>query len=554
MPTFDDSPILYYTIGNLLLILTGVLSVYSFWNSKLLQNRGWIITALCFLILVMMRLPVIVINQAFNLDESLFIVGAMTLVQEPVYWESVDGSTSGPFNFYVITFFCELFDQPYDYISARTVGIILMIGSVGFSFLALQKLFSQTISFLCIFPVVAFLGTTSFPDFIHYSSEHLPIFLLSILTFLYAVINNQPQVKSSTALVFGLVAAIIPLTKLQAIPIGAFLTLATYWLIYHKNPKKFIKPALWLTFGGCSVLLITSLSAISLGVIDNIWFHYLKYNLSYGSKTSIFYTIYKSLFDDINIFIRIIIILVDVLFIYHILIKQQLRPTSKSVLIIAFLTSTIFSVYKTGLVFEHYLLFLIFPTAFLYAFFLNDLINLSKKIQATILLSVFVVAILSKTLIYPMVNHYVSAGKSQRPLPISAAGKEIIKYSKPHESLVVWGEAGELYLETKKKQGIKWSHTLWGMHSDSAQKEFQNEFIKEFARKSFPVFVDSYSTTNTFMTRDKLGYETKPVLKDLIESKYKLVGDFDGQRVFVRNERYSEVNHNITDVSEPQTK
>ncbi len=43
------------------------------------------------------------------------------------------------------------------------------------------------------------------------------------------------------------------------------------------------------------------------------------------------------------------------------------------------------------------------------------------------------------------------------------------------------------------------------------------------------------------MTRDKLGYETRPTLKDFIESEYRLVGEFDEKRIFVRADRFDEI-------------
>lgn len=545
MFTFDDSPVLYLVFGNLLLIFAGVISLYPFLNFKGLQNKFFIIAAigLFSLILIMMRMPVVVFNEALNPDENLFIVGAMTLAQDPIYWESVDGCTSGPFNFYIITLFCQVFNQPYDYISARVIGILLMTGSIIFSFLALKKMFSTAIAFSSIFPALAFLSTTRYFDFVHFSSEHLPIFLLSIMAYLYATIYKQDSVKSSTIFLLGLVAGTIIFTKLQAIPIAMFLTLATYWLVYYKTKKVFTKQILWLTIGGGFVPFCLLSMAFWFDFADKIWIYYLKNNLSYGSNTNIFNTIYQSFFDDVNIFIRIIAVLAVIVLVYQLFIKRQFRPTPQSVFIIAFLSSTVLAVYKTGFVFHHYLLFLIFPTVFLYAFFLKDLLSLSKKYWSIGFLSIVAIIILSQTLIYPFSNNFVTTHK-QRPLPVSSTGKEIIKYSKTNEPLVVWGDAGILYLETKRRQGIRWSNSHWGMYSDSLQKVFQEEFIKEFKNEPFPVFIDAHPIKGTFMTRDKLGYETIASLKEIISKNYKFIGEFDEQRVYIRNERFEEISKN----------
>jgi len=136
MITFDDSPVSYWAVGILLFISTALLTAISSLKNNQ-PNFDWLIKfaiSLQLLLLFYFRLPVIVFNEALNLDENVFIVGAMTLAKSPFYWESVDGSTSGPFNFYIITAFCEIFKQPYDYISARIIGILLLMGSFLFSF------------------------------------------------------------------------------------------------------------------------------------------------------------------------------------------------------------------------------------------------------------------------------------------------------------------------------------------------------------------------------------------------------------------------------------
>ena len=541
MFTFDDSPMLYLALGNLFIISTGILSVLFY--SK--EFRGKIHTTvaigLCILLLVMLRLPVIVFNDVLNPDENMFLAGAMTLSQNPIYWEAVDGCTSGPLNFYIITIFCDTFGQPYDYISARIVGIILLAGSIIFNFFALKKIFSLKIAFASIFPAVAFLGTTRNYDFVHYSSEHLPIFLLSILCYLYAKMTSEPKINSLTLFLTGLIAGLLTLTKLQAVPIAFCLTLVIYWLVYNRYKKQFAKPALWLSAGGMSVLLLVFIWAMYFGVAEKIWFYYLKNNLSYGNKTNVLASIYYSLFDSVNIFIRVIIVSFIGFSVYYLALKQQYKLTLIGGFVVVFLLSTIVAVYKTGYIFHHYLLFLIFPTIFLYAVFLHELSNSSGHAIQKFTVSVITIIILYKIVPYPLKNQFISANIPQRPLAVSVTSKEITKYLRTNEPLVIWGDDGRLYLETKVTQGITWGNTHWGMYSDSLQRHFEKEFVKKITKKKLPVFVDTHPTKGTFMTRDKLGYETRPVLKQLIDSKYRLVGEFDEKRVFVRADRYDEI-------------
>lgn len=547
MISFDNSPTLYWIGGIFLFTSTALLSITPSLPQQRFKNDGivWIAFLLQLLLLVYLRLPIIVFNEALNPDENLFIVGAMTLAESPIYWESVDGCTSGPFNFYIITVFCEIFNQPYDYISARIVGIILLIKSFFFSFLALRTIFNASIALLSLFPAIAFMGLTRHWDFVNFSSEHLPMFLLSVMLYLFVSIykSNLP-IKKTQVFIFGLMAGSVTFTKLQAIPIAFSLTLIGYWLLYQKQRNFDLqKNAIILTIGGLIPIVVLVLIGYQYNFLDKIWVFYIENNLAYGKEShALIHSIYVSFSDPINFFIRVILALSILLMIYNVVFKRQLKPTMLWSLMTVFILSTITSVYKTGFMFHHYLLFLISPVVFLFAFFLRDVAEYTKNYVVIVLSILATIYTLAQTSTILFSNYFISSDKPQRPLSISETGHQILKYSRPNESLVVWGDAGRLYLETKRTQGIRWSNSHWGMYSDSLQKNFQKEFILELKEKPFPVFVDAHPTKNTFMTRDKLGYETNKELKEYIDSKYQLIGEFDEQRVFINKERLDEMN------------
>jgi hypothetical protein len=539
MFTFDDSPVLYFALGNLLFIIAGGISVYSFINETIFRDKKVVIATLSFffLLLLMLMLPVIVYNHAFNPDEDMLIVGAMTLAEEYYYWDSVDGGSSGPFNFYIITVFCELLKQPYDYISTRIIGTALLIGSFIFYFLALQKMFSTTVALLSIFPLVVYFAFSRKPDFLHFSSERLPIFLMGIMIYLLAIIDKQLIVNKITAFLFGLIVGITIFTKVQVIPIAFALSLLVLWLIVRKTKKLFSLQILWLSIGTIIVPLILCLIALKLNFIDKIWIYYFYNHLQYGENNNIVEGFFNSLFDEVNIFLRVIVVLSIALLTYHLIIKKQYKPSSKAIFMVVFLGSTLLVIYKTGFVFHHYLLLLAFPAVFLYAFFLNDLFKIPSKRSITIVLIIITTGLLSSNLAYPFTNNFVTAGNTQRSFSISPTGSEILKYLRPNEKLVIWGDKGRLYLETNRKQGIRWSNSHWGMYNARIQKNYQDEYVRTFKQGNFPVFIDAHGTRGTFMTRDKCGFETLPTLKEIIDEEYKFVGEFDENRIFVRKDR-----------------
>lgn len=552
MISFDSEPKLYLAICNLLLVIAALLSFY-----PLLKNPAekfkfytYLLLTVFTITFIAFRLPIVVYNVALNPDESMFIVGAMTLAENPIYWESVDGCTSGPFSFYIITAFCEFFKQPYDYVSARIIGLYLMICSLVVNFFTIRKFFSTSVAAISIFCVVAFLSTIRHPDFIHFGSEHLPVFLLSILVSLYAHLVQSSEIRKSHLFWLGFAAGMILFTKLQTAPIAASIVGISYWFIYQKKKKQSLVYFCILTLGGLFIPCLLFAIGAYFGFLKEIWVYYIQHNLGYGSEISIVSSFLQSLNDPLNIFTKIIVVLTILIIIYQIFYKKSFRLTAITLFIITFLGSSIFAVFKPGFMFHHYLLLLVFPTAFLLGYFLNEILSLPNVGIKNISVVALLVIVVSFTLIIPIKNEYVTTNHSRRPMNISPIGKEILKYTLPHEPLVIWGESGRYYLETKRIQGSRWSHTYWGMYSDSLQRLFRQEYVKEFLNLPAPVFIDTHVTEGSFILRKDSGYETVSDLKKLVDEKYQFLIEIDQQRVFVRNDRMMDVQINELKESE----
>ena len=124
MPKFDSSPFAYWAV------------IYFFcWllTWAVLTNKfrsPWLFLGASFLLLFLLRLSSIVYNQEINPDESQMIAQALTLRYDPVFWRSVDGTTGGPLNTYLLTL-VGLFGLPYDYITAHLVACALVMLKIG---------------------------------------------------------------------------------------------------------------------------------------------------------------------------------------------------------------------------------------------------------------------------------------------------------------------------------------------------------------------------------------------------------------------------------------
>src|SRR5688572_14703264 len=155
--------------------------------------------ALLFLFLLAWRWPFLLTAHDFNPDESQLIAGAITLTHDPVFWRSVDGTTSGPLNFYALLPLHAL-GLPLDYFSARLTGLILIWGALLAIQQTLVRSYGRAIGWLGVLPAAGCFATVTHWDLIHYSSEHVSLFLLAFSIWLLAGREAGDRLRWSSAL------------------------------------------------------------------------------------------------------------------------------------------------------------------------------------------------------------------------------------------------------------------------------------------------------------------------------------------------------------------
>jgi hypothetical protein len=545
--SFDSNPFVYFMIGNFLIFVTGILSMFTIFKPNLTQQKTFIafFILLNIFVIVMMRMPVILYNKELNPDESWLIAGAMTLSQKIFFWKFVDGDTSGPLNFYILVLFCELFSQPYDYISARIVSVFLITSSSILFFFTSLRIFKPYIAFICLFSIAAFLGTTRQYEFNHYSSEYVSVFLLCFVSFNYTTIYKSSKLNYFLVFIQGFVIALIIFAKLQAIPMAFCILLLTLWLIFKKNyqksPKQFFIISSILLSGGVIFLGIFFIIAKQLLVYDNIIDFYFLNNLKYNNTSGFLFDFsfyFKSLFYEYNNLVRILTVLLFFWILIQLFTKQLFKLTKISFFVISVLFTSIIAVYKTGFLLPHYLLFLIFPLGLLMAMLIQSIETIISKLYFKVAIFLMLILIFANNVIYPTYNNYATIGNSLRPLPISNVSNVILKYTKSKESIAVWGGAGYFYLETKRIQGVPWNHTLWGLYSRPAQVFLFKNYVAELKKNEVPIFIDAYKPDGSIMDRKTSGYENVKELDELIKNKYTLLKEVDQNRIYIRNELY----------------
>src|SRR5271165_4178744 len=180
---------------------------------------GYLAAAL--LVLVGTRWPTFFIRGPLNQDEAQMLAQAITALHNPIPWLSFDGTTSGPFNTYVLTLPALVFLHP-SFFTTRVIGLLLEFGAIVSLYVAAALRFDRTIARIAIVPpALLFAGLTD-PELVHYSSERLSIFL-GTLSLALLCLALRHRLGAGWLFGIGLATGTMPLAKLQATPLAAAL-------------------------------------------------------------------------------------------------------------------------------------------------------------------------------------------------------------------------------------------------------------------------------------------------------------------------------------------
>ncbi len=197
------------------------------------RERAWTAPAVLALLLAAWRWPLWFYPGGYNPDESQLLTGALTLAHDPVFWRSVDGFTGGPLDFGILLW-AKLLTLPVNFLTARIGGLLLVGGALFCAYRTMRSFLPTGAARLALLPGALFFAIVTQDDFIHYSTEHLPVFLVACACWL--LVRKDPDTAGYHASWWagGVAAGLLPWTKLQAVPfLPALLLWAAGVLWWH---------------------------------------------------------------------------------------------------------------------------------------------------------------------------------------------------------------------------------------------------------------------------------------------------------------------------------
>jgi hypothetical protein len=525
-------------------------------------------------VLLAFRWPIVFSNVCLNVDEAATLAGADTLARFFKFWIYSDGVTHGPLNQYPLTLLA-LLGFPMDYTTARLFGLTMVWGALAGAYLMLLDAMDEIQARMAILPALAFFAFALDADFLHYSSEHVAMCLLSLGGYVYW---HGLFTKKNRMVFFGaLLLGSVPWAKMQGGPIAVLMSFGgiLIMLFFHGASSAGEKKKMTLAWLAGS--LVPTLVILLLVTCWGAWPDFassLKLLTSYGG--TVMFPDYQCP-TPFHSFQRLFLagseqfraywmpaLATAFLALPFFLKKRTIRISTTEdggamhprflpgaismarqgaffALALAMTFGALVSITAAGKAFSHYVLFAILPFCILAAvcFFggLAPFLAKSEKEKAITILLFLCATIIPQFVVRGgLGTPYVPFKKEYTVMRTGPVAAVINTYSKAGDTFALWGWYDQLPAETRLPLATRVSNISASLVP--ACRGFVIErFVSDVTVRRPKFFVDAVGPGRDVLTdRQTDGHEVVLPLQQLIAANYTLLADTDGARVYVLRE------------------
>jgi hypothetical protein len=255
---------------------------------KILCSRSLFFTVVAGTLLLC-RYPTLVDYQ-LNPDEGQFLAAAHKLFYEPNFFDSVDCGTSGPLNIYPLMLPAILGVSP-DYASSRLLVLLIAFCTIYLFYRTIRLLAPDALARIAILPLACAFAVFENPNLVHYSSEQIPVLLVSLALYIAVRVLHDPAAYRIPLFLLGFLSSAAFFSKMQAVPIvGAIGAVAVLYTYASSSARKFWQPALLFVMGMLPLQLLNAAMCLAAGAWTNFWMSYIVSNQRYADRGSNFIT------------------------------------------------------------------------------------------------------------------------------------------------------------------------------------------------------------------------------------------------------------------------
>ncbi len=432
------------------------------------------------------------------------------------------------------------FSMNYD--TSQVVGMLCWLGTILLFYRTVRLFESSGKALLYSWFLCLFKGTTGYSNFVSYNSEHISILMITGAAYLYLWDEKHRRMQALGALSLGLLLGGLLFAKFQNVPMG--LVIATLALVSFLRRKSWVK-AVALVVGGVLPTLLVNFYYLTFDSLDVFWKSYF---------WNYFYYSYSNEFSDLPMMARFMPYRVgNFIFwgqaqgIYYIpllfglvgggvcLIRRWPRldgfQSANGLLATLLALSSVYGVLQSGSDFEHYLLYLLVPSTYLFAWmsavgpeatrpYLLGLVGLGAVIQGISNL---------------LVRTEIAEPAGYEPYRFELV-RAIQTHSRPSDQIVVWGWADWLYVRAERAAGYRMHHTHHLFMRDSPLYAFREKiFLQDMEQNKPALFVDATSRNISTSPDMQVPFDQYSRISRYIRQHYQFIGRVRDVRIYQRN-------------------
>lgn len=494
------------------------------------------------------RWPYLLIAHELNPDESQFIAGALTLVHDPVFWRSVDGTTSGPLNFYALLPLAWL--GVLDYFTARVTGLLLVAAALVLCHRLLTRAFGPAVGALGVLPATVFFATATDPNLLHYSSELVLLPLIAgaacLLIRRGATIGGGSTWNVTWA---ALLAGAAPWAKMQAAPISLALIAWALWQSHH-TPAPEARERRWriahVLLAALTPTLVMLAVVLAAGQGEHLLRRYFLHNLLYvqagAVRTAPLTRMMEHALWDRTFPLFLIAAILPLLAGAVAVFRTRTKPHALWFAGALLTAAAALAVVLPRRDFLHYLLLLVVPLTLWQGAAIGDLwtqvrlLRLRRLLGGGFLVLGGLIPVALRCLQPAPAIFGEFADHWRHPRSVEASLARAL--TEPGERVAVWGWASAIHAESRRHQATRDAHVQGAIVPNPQQRYYRMGWLADFQRSDPPVFVDAVGPgAFAFGDRAAHGHESFPALADHIRRHYALVTDLVHARVYLRTDR-----------------
>ncbi|MEO6875317.1 MAG: hypothetical protein ABI222_10920 [Opitutaceae bacterium] len=529
--------------GWFLLLFVLIWSLRGVWRNYAAATPGWQWWVLTGAMVLCFRWPLLGVPHEMNPDESQLIAGALTLRHDPVFWRSVDGGTAGPLDFYPLLP-AAWADGMGSYAIARLIGLAMAFGAIVLAGETVALLTGATLARIAVLPALAATAFTTSPDFIHYSTELMPVLLLAAAG--YALVRQSLEPAPRWLWLSALLLGCAVWAKLQVAPIAAGLWLLAAGCELRAGRKQ----ALVALFAGALLPTLVCLVVATLtGQAENLIITYGLNNFGYVSASHLSWPVILAV-QWRNVLAEgyfgcwlagagICLVPVGLWFARNAPKVARCRVLATVLLLVIGALCAIVPSRPSAHHLELIPLPLIWVTGTVLALAWLPMSAAASARRRLGLGGLFLVCSLGPQLAWRVAG--VDAYAAINAAGLKPAHRELTTlvrtYSASDEPLAIWGWRCSLYVEAGRRQATRQAQTEPQMTTGRFRPYYLRRYFEDFKASNPPVFADAVGP-GAFAYDDRIGaHESFPPLRAWVESRYTQLTDLDGTRLYVRNDR-----------------